>query len=196
MPDPLPAAAPGRGERVALVVTPGDAARPLCRTLAAQGIRLAVAGPSVREVTSLCTGTGPYADVTALPYLVAPGGGAVTRRLVAAVLDDHQRLDALVLDPAAAPPVGLLVDEAARAMARGGRPGRIVFTGSPPPAGDVRRWARAWRGHGITVNVIRPGCGGEADAGSLASAVALLLSPLAQGITGQVIEVTGPAPRR
>ena len=196
MPDPLVdhalPAPPARGERVALVVAGLAVARPLCRTLAAEGVRLAVAGSSVREVTALCAAPGRYGEVTTLPSLAAPGGPDGTRRLVAAVVADHQRLDALVLDPAVAPPAAALVTEAARAMADGGRPGRIVLTGAVPALAEVRHWARAWSGRGVTVNLLWPGPGARAE--DLAAAAVLLLSPLARGITGQAIEVSA-APR-
>ncbi|MFD4240605.1 hypothetical protein ACFWP3_03225 [Streptomyces sp. NPDC058525] len=179
--------------RVALVVTRSHAVGgPLCRALAADGARLAVAGPSVIEVSEICAELGrdetPGA-ATALPYLMAPGTDSGPRRLVAAVLDDLQRIDALAVAAAAAVPAAALVAETARAMVRGGRAGRIVVTGPARLAAEVRQWADAPRAHGITVNLLTPGP--RATAEDLAAGAALLLSPLAGGITGQAIEVDG-----
>ncbi|MEU9145829.1 hypothetical protein [Streptomyces sp. NPDC048349] len=193
--------------RVALVVTRSHAVGgPLCRALAAEGARLAVAGPSLLEVSAICAGLGRQETpgaVTALPYLMAPGACG-PRRLVAAVMDDLQRIDALaldaldVLDAQAAVPAAALVAAAARAMVRGGRAGRIVVTGPPRLDAQVRLWADASRAHGITVNLLVPAPGAAEDlAEDLAAGTALLLSPLARGITGQAIEVHGSGvPRR
>lgn len=185
--------------RVALVVTRSHAlGGPLCRALAADGARLAVAGPSILEVSEICAELGrdeAPGTATALPYLIGPGAGSGPRRLVAAVMDDLQRIDALAVDAEAAVPAADLVAETARAMARGGRAGRIVVTGPARLAAEVRQWADGPRDHGITVNLLTPGP--RATAEDLAAGAALLLSPLAQGITGQAIEVdAGRAPRR
>ncbi|MGP3685995.1 hypothetical protein ACTVZO_15000 [Streptomyces sp. IBSNAI002] len=189
MPDSLRAPA----GRVALVVTRSHAVGgPLCRALAADGARLAVAGPSVIEVSEICAELGRHdtpGAATVLPYLMAPGADSGPRRLVAAVMDDLQRIDALAVDAAAALPAAALVAETARAMVRGGRTGRIVVTGPALLAAEVRQWADAPRAHGITVNLLTPGP--RAVAEDLAAAAALLLSPLARGITGQAIEVDG-----
>ncbi|MEU9254778.1 hypothetical protein AB0D66_23375 [Streptomyces sp. NPDC048270] len=195
MPDPFRAPT----GRVALVVTRCHAfGGPLCRALSADGARLAVAGASVLEVSEICAELGrdeaPGA-ATALPYLMAPGADSGPRRLVAAVMDDLQRIDALAVDATAGVPAAALVAETARAMARGGRAGRIVVTGPARLAARVRRWADAPHAHGITVNLLAPGP--RATAEDLAAGAALLLSPLAGGITGQAIGVDGSrAPRR
>ncbi|BAU81468.1 3-oxoacyl-[acyl-carrier-protein] reductase [Streptomyces laurentii] len=200
----------------------GRLSRLLCERLAEAGFVVAVADRSPHRAALLSRDVSGRHHV-ALPYAVDPDDGGSVDRLVAEVVLDLGRIDAVVglapegLDAGTGDDPGpwarslgvtlavahRLATAAARHMLAVPTPGRIVLLapggGTPPHPAEraasaalgalVRDWAAAWPADRVSVNAVVPG--ENSPRGAIVSAVALLASPRAQGISGHVVMVRG-----